>query len=73
MLAYFYMTHACTPYHVTAMLCSLCVQVCDDDLHEFCEIVGAGNVLTTAKGDDLDPYNVDWLHNHRWVGVVVLH
>lgn len=41
--------------------------MCDSDVGVFGGIVGSAHVLTADKGDDLDPYNVDWLHNHRWV------
>ena len=39
-----------------------------DDLEVFRGIVGTGNVLTADQGDNLEPYNVDWMRNHRYIG-----
>lgn len=39
------------------------LQVTPLDVDEFRDAVGAEHVLTSA--DEVGPYNVDWLQNHR--------
>lgn len=41
----------------------LVFQVSHLDVEEFRGVVGAEHVLTSAS--DVEPYNVDWLQNHR--------
>ena len=40
------------------------MQVTQLDLEEFCGVVGAQHVLSAPS--DVEPYNVDWLKNHRY-------
>ena len=46
------------------MIENVILQVSDLDLEEFYSIVGEGNVLRAES--DVEPYNIDWLHNHRY-------